>query len=65
MRFGAHIGHGIEGKRDVESLLIRLSRRGFDAGSGGYACDDNLRYSVGLQLRLQICARQTRPMSAW
>ena len=52
MRFGAHIGHGIEGKRDVKSLLICLTGSGFDAGSGCHASDDDLRYSIGLQLRL-------------
>ena len=61
MRFGAHIGHGIESKRDVESLLIRLAGGGFDAGSGCYAGDNNLRYTFGLQLRLQIRARKRAP----
>ena len=61
MRFRAHIGHGIEGKRDVESLLIRLSGSGFDAGSGCHARDNNLRYPVGLQLRLKIRTRKRAP----
>jgi hypothetical protein len=50
--FGARISHGIDGQRDVESLLIRLSGSSFDAGSGCHACDNNLRYADSLQLRL-------------
>ena len=61
MRFGAHIGHGIESQGDVESLLIRLAGRGFDAGSGCDAGDNHLRDSVGLQLRLQIGTRKRAP----
>ena len=63
MRFRAHIGHGIEGKRDVESLLIRLSGSGFNAGSGCYACDHNLRDPAGLQLHLEIRSRKCAPCS--
>ncbi len=43
VRFGAHIGHGIGRKGDVEALLIGLARGGFYADSGGDTCDDDLR----------------------
>src|SRR5580698_797299 len=61
VRFRTHIGHGVDRKRDVESCLIRLSGSSFDACSGCHARDNNLRYSVGLQLRLKIRTRKCTP----
>src|ERR1700761_6848786 len=61
MRVRPRIGHGIDGKCDVESQLIRLSRSGFDAGSGCDTCNDNLRNPFGLQLRLEVRAGECAP----
>src|SRR5579871_1141338 len=61
VRFGTHIGHGVDRKRDVESCLIRLSGSSFDTCSGCHARDNNLRYPVGLQLCLKIRTRKCTP----
>jgi hypothetical protein len=37
------IRHGVDGKRDLEAMLIRLSCGGFYAGAGSHASKDNLR----------------------
>ena len=63
MRFRARIGHGIEGKRDVESRFVRLSSRRFDTGSRRHARDDDLRNSVCLELRFKVSARKRAPCS--
>ena len=48
VRFGAHIGHGIQGKCDVKSLFICLTRSSFYAGTSSHASDDDLGYSIRL-----------------
>ena len=61
MGFGTRVGHSIQGQRNVEALLVRLTRGGFDAGSGCYAGDDDLRYSLCFQLRFKIGVGKCTP----
>ena len=63
MRFRARIGHGIDGKRDVESRFVRLSSRCFDTGSRRHARDDDLRNAACLELRFKVSARKRTPCS--
>src|SRR5580704_4621648 len=61
MRLGTHVGHGVDGERDVEARLIGLPCRGFDTGAGGDAGDHHLRHAARLQLALEIGARERAP----
>lgn len=45
-----HVGHGVRGQRNVESRLIRLTRCGLYTCASGDASNDNLRYTVRLEL---------------
>lgn len=42
MRFGAQVGHGIDGEGDMESELVGLARGGFDSRAGGHSGKDDL-----------------------
>ena len=57
----ACIGHGVGCKGHVESRLIRLMRGSFYASSRRHAGDDDLRYSLRLQLGFKIRARKCAP----
>lgn len=57
------VGHGVHGQRNVESRLIRLTRRGLHTGAGGDASDDNLRYAVRLELGFKIGTGKGAPCS--
>ena len=58
MRLRTRIRHGVDGKRDVEAMLIRLTCGGFRAGSGSHAGTDNLRDAFRFQWALRIRARK-------
>src|ERR1035438_9037663 len=61
VRLRTRIRHGVDGKRDVEAMLIRLTCGGFHAGSGSHASKDNLRDAFGFQLAFKIRARKCAP----
>ena len=52
MSLQAQVSHGVESKRDIEAMLIRLTCGGFDPDAGSNTGDDNLRDASRLQLAL-------------
>ena len=58
---GTHVGHGVDGEGDVESLLIGLSRGRLDAGSRRDARDHHLGDVPRFQLGFEIGAGEGAP----
>ena len=61
VRLRTRLRHGVDGKRDVETMLIRLTCGGFHAGSGSHADKDNLRDASRFQLTFKIRGRKCAP----
>ena len=61
VRLGAHVGHGVDGERDVEARFIGLARGRLDAGAGGDAGDHHLGDALRLSNGFEIGAGERAP----
>src|SRR5664279_1723405 len=53
----AAVGHCIDGKGDIETMLIRLARRGLHTAAGGHPDDHDLGDAAALQIAVETQCR--------
>jgi hypothetical protein len=56
-----HVGHGIDGKRDVEAEFLRLARGRLDTDAGGDTGENDLRDAEVLQVVVEAGVRERSP----
>jgi hypothetical protein len=61
MRGGIDVGHGVEGQRHVEAVLMGLSGGGLDALAGCRATDDDLGDAEFLEVFGQVGVVERAP----